>query len=111
GEADSERQGTQSLQARQGHLQRSLGHHQQELLATPAPENVARAQRIATCTRELLEDVVASGMPAAVIDGLEVIQIDDRDREGPLVLDGVIERCRGELGSAPPVRQSREAIL
>ncbi len=55
--------------------------------------------------------VIARGVPAAVVDVLEVIHVDQRERQRLARRLGKIERRERELLRAAPVRQSRQRVL
>ena len=58
-----------------------LGEHDQELLAAVTSEEVVRPERLAAARRDLPQHLVAGLMAVGVVDPLEVIGVDHRDRE------------------------------
>ena len=50
-----------------------------ELVAADSGDDVARAHRLAQCLRRETEQQVAMKVAALVVDGLEIVEIHDRD--------------------------------
>ena len=57
------------------------GEEHGELVAAEAGERVGGAQRAAQPARDLLEQPVAVGVAERVVDGLEVVEVDDHQHE------------------------------
>ncbi|MNE93042.1 hypothetical protein D3C80_1908380 [compost metagenome] len=65
-----------------GHLGRAAGKHRGKLFTANAPEQVRAAQGGASAFGELLQDEIAQLMAVAVVDALEVINIQQQERQG-----------------------------
>ncbi len=81
----------------------SLGEEQEELVAAEAADVVVGAESFGDGLDYAAESGVSSGMALAVVDGLEVVDIDEGDGEllraavDALELDGpACPRCRGD---------------
>ena len=96
-------------QRRRRRLQRRPGQQHDELVAAVAGHHVRATQRVADRARDHPQHVVAVGVGHAVVDALEAVQVDQRDREW-LVAD-----LRGQLREAlvqrAPVGQAGERVL
>jgi hypothetical protein len=55
--------------------------------------------------------MIARAMPAAVIDGLEVVHVDDRNGQRLSQSPSGLERSHGKFRRTPPIRQTRQRIL
>ena len=78
-----------------------------ELLPAPARRHVARARRVVEPARDLAQHEVADLVAVAVVDALEVVDVDERDRGA--------RRRAGEaraqhLGEVPPVEQLGQRV-
>src|SRR3954454_23293019 len=84
--------------------------HEHELLATPAARDVALSHGGAEGEGELLQHLVAEGMPVGVVHALEVVEIGNHDAY--LVVDprGASELRSEGLLEPPPIRQPGEAV-
>jgi hypothetical protein len=65
-------------------LDRGVGQHQQKLLATPARHHVAPAQLGLDPVREAPQHLVTARVTMFVVDALEVVQVDQRQRQRQL---------------------------
>lgn len=69
-----------------------VGEQQKELVAALAGEDVVGADRGAQPGRDLMEQRVAGAVPVGVVDGFEVVQVDEQQRggngSGPAPLEG-----------------------
>jgi len=68
-----------------------FGHDDDELFATEAADGIALAEGIAERGAEGAEDAVASGVAVSVVEGLEVIDVNDGDREVFAIAAGAAE--------------------
>ena len=68
-----------------------VGKDQRELLAADAIGRLG-AERLAQDLGHLLENAVADRVPVAVVDALEVVEVDDRERDGAAGRRGERER-------------------
>src|SRR5205085_2891784 len=57
------------------------GEQDGELLAAPAAHEVGLAERLGQPPRDVREDAVAHGVAEPVVDGLEVVHVEERDGE------------------------------
>ena len=85
------------------------GDQQHELVAAEARQQVARPQQRRPDAGEVDEQAVAGGVTALVVDELEVVEVDDRERER-LTAAPAIARSR-KAAAAKPVRLSRPVRL
>ena len=77
-----------------------------ELVAAEPRGGVDRAHAVLQPPRDLLQHLVAGGVPEAVVDVLEVVDVEEQHRHGQLVaalggervLDAVAEQRRGWAG-------------
>ena len=91
-----------------------LGQDQHELLAAVAADQVRGAQVGRDRLGHAAQDDVADGVPVRVVDGLEVVDVDERDRQRPAVarrpLDLGEQRSQQRLpvgDAGQPVERSR----
>jgi hypothetical protein len=105
GTFDGERHRANPLHHRQRHVERRARHRHQEFLAAPATERVRGSQRGTRQPRELAQHLVAAGMAAAVVDGLEVIEIDERDGQRLARAHRTLQRRLDQLRRMASVRQ------
>ena len=78
-----------------------------ELLATPARDDVGAAERAPQAIGDLSQDRVADAMAVLVVDPLEVIHIDDGDRQGGVIAPGADAYVVGEV---PAVEEPGEVV-
>ena len=62
-----------------------LGQEEHELLAAVAADDVGRPQVGPDRLGDAAQDDVAGGVAVRVVDLLEVVDVDERDRQGPVV--------------------------
>ncbi len=74
-----------------------LRQHDEELLAAVAHEQVAGADRAAQPARDLGEHDVADAVAVLIVDRLEVIDVDHRDRERAIAIDRGLDLLRQAL--------------
>ena len=65
--------------ARSGHSRRG---HQQELVATDAPDDVVGGQQLLEPAGDVDEQLISGAVSEGVVDGLELVEIDEDDRSG-----------------------------
>src|SRR3990167_252974 len=82
-------------QAGQGRL--AAGKERGELFAANTPEQVATAQRGSTAVGQTLQDLVAHLVTVAVIDQLEVVQVDQQKGQRAAEFAGLLELALGAL--------------
>ena len=82
--------------------------------ANSSPPNRAAVSR-SRAVREALGDVpqqlVAGGVPERVVDGLEVVEVDEQHREKLAVAMGSGDRVRHSVFEQRPVREMRQGIV
>jgi hypothetical protein len=59
-------------------------HHNAELVAPDSGHNVTGRERSGEALTELSEDLIAGGMAEGVVDLLEMLEIDEQERQAPL---------------------------
>src|SRR5690606_25119419 len=74
-----------------------LRQHGDELLAAVAHEQVATADRAAQPARDLREHHIADAVAVLVVDRLEVIDIDERERQRAVAIDRSLDLRRQAL--------------
>src|SRR5206468_12061345 len=62
-----------------------LGSEHAELVAALAHDRVLVADRALELAGHLAQDLVAGGVAEAVVDALEAVEVEDEDRQPPLV--------------------------
>ena len=72
-------------------LDRGLGQDQHELLAAVAADQVARAEVLRDRLRDPTQHYVAGRVAVRVVDDLEVVDIDERHAQRPLVARGTLD--------------------
>ena len=75
----------QLLAQRRAFLDVGLGQDQHEFLAAVAADQVAGAEVLGDRLGDAAQDDVARGVAVRVVDGLEVVDVDERDAQRPLV--------------------------
>ena len=102
--------GGDAAEHRRGDLERHrlipAGQQQRELVA-PEPERLA-AMAQAAC--DLDEDAVAGGMAVAVVDALEVVDVDDAERKRKALLVSSVEVALEALEEMPRVAEPGERV-
>jgi len=88
----------------EGALRSGVGEGDHELVPSPAHDEVVAAKPPGESPRQLAQEGVAGGMAAAVVDGLERVQVDEGDREQVVTVaaraaDLAIQG--GQAGAAP----------
>ena len=102
--------GTDPLGRREGLRRRRVGQQPGELLAPDAPDRVDRARLGGDALRGLGEDAVADGMAVLVVDGLEVVEVDDDEPERPAAGGQALGLLRQPRGERAVVEQAGEAV-
>ena len=88
-----------------------LGQQHRELVAPQTPHRVASAQGIFQAPRHLHQHLVASGMAIAVVDGLEVVQIQQQQRKWPPLGRAGVDGLLQPLAKLPAVDQPGEVVM
>ena len=82
-----------------------------ELVATEPRDRVARADRSLEAAPDFLKDRVAGRMAEAVVDGLEVVEVDEHDSDrraaATRALDGVVD----SVGEQRAVGEARHGVV
>src|SRR6218665_1224561 len=89
---------------------RLVGQEGDELIASEARREVHLAQVGAQQVGERQDGAVAHVMAHAVVDGLEVIQIDDHHGQGVVIAVGALELLLQPCGQGAEVGQARERV-
>ena len=84
--------------------------HYRELLAAPARGDVDLAHALAERLRELDQDAVADRVAVAVVDGLEAVEVGQRERDRPAEALGAPQLAREHLLAVAPVREAGEHV-
>ena len=87
-----------------------LGEDQHELLAAVPANHVGRPKVRGDGLGDTPQDVVAGGMPVGVIDGLEVVDVDECDGQGPLVAVRALDLVEELDKQRPAVRDAGELV-
>src|ERR1035441_6584730 len=58
-----------------------IGKHDEELVATHAPDGVGLSDAISQPRRDRLEQSITDGMPERVVDELEVVEIEEEQSD------------------------------
>ncbi len=93
-----------------GLLPARIGHDHQELLAAVTPGDIALAHHVAQRRGEVDQHFVAEAMPEAVIDALEVVQVDEHHRERLMSVLGQLEMLFEAFLQPRAIGQLREVI-
>ena len=88
-----------------------LGEDDRELVAAEAGHGVVVAHALAQPARHLQQQLVAGGVAERVVDGLEVIDVDEHHRHGAAVALGAREAVAQPIGEQLAVRQVREDVV
>ena len=96
--------------------QRIFGGHdvleqQGELVSTDPGNRVGLAHRGLQARGNLLQDLVAGEMSEGVVHGLEVVEIDEHDRQGPVVAPLAFESVVQPVCEENPVHESRKWVV
>src|SRR5690606_13925923 len=93
-----------------GMVQVGLAQQQQELLSSPAADDVGAAQTAAQALGEGLQRLVAGVVAVAVIEPLELVEVDQQRAQRALLALGVLQRLPGQQVEAAAVGQSGELV-
>ena len=88
-----------------------VGQDHRELVAADARRVVTESQDPAEPLAERLERGVAGGMPVGVVDLLEAVEVDDDEREGPVVPEAAGDRHLEQAVEAAPVEEPGERVV
>src|SRR5450830_98364 len=91
-------------------LEWGLGQQDHELFPTHSGYAVVRPDRFETLLHEPLEDVIAHLMPKAIIDGLEVVQVERQHRERNAAALGPVNFGIDPLHETTPIVSTRQWI-
>src|SRR6185312_17313935 len=86
-----------------GGLEPAAGQQNAELLPAEASENVAAAQVVLADRHGALEDEIPGGMPEPVVDRLEMIQVEEHQRDFLPRPFPIRQRSLGALYEMQPV--------
>ena len=94
-------------------VQLALGVAQQdrELVAAEPRGRVDRAHAVGQAPGDHLEDLVAGGVAEAVVDVLEVVEVEEQHRHRPLVAAAPDERVLDAVAEQRAVRQPGERVV
>jgi hypothetical protein len=90
---------------------RDVEQHQAELVSAQARHHVALSQPAAHPRGEQAQQLVACGMPAGVVDDLELIQIDDGNAVGAAVRARLLDRAIDLAAKRAPVEDAGEGVV
>ena len=82
-----------------------------ELVAAEPRHDIARTQRTAQPAADLHQQHVAGVVSQRVVDDLEPVEVDEQQRELPLVARGGIDRAAQHAVEHFPVRQIGQAVV
>ena len=82
-----------------------------ELVAAEPRSGVGRADRLDEAAADLAQHVVAGGVAEAVVDRLEVVEIEEDHRDRRALPVGARQRVLHAIGEQRPVRQARHGIV
>ena len=111
GEDLSARRLDEGLRRSFGVLQRGLRQDHAELVAAEAPDDVGLAQPRAQQRRDGAEQFVAGRVPVAVVDVLEVVDVDRQQRRRMAVALGVADDPLELVMEAAPVVEAGQRIV
>ena len=84
-------------------------HH--ELVSAEAGSGVGAAHALGQAQRELAQHLVAGRMAERVVDGLEVVEVDEEDRHLVLVAAQALERVRHAILEQQAVGQAGQRVV
>ena len=87
-----------------------LGEDQHEFLAAVPADHVGRPQVRAERLGDAAQDHVAGRMAVRVVDGLEVVDVDEGDRQRALVAAGALDLGEERRQERLAVRDARQAV-
>src|SRR5204863_5442737 len=91
-------------------VERCARHHDQKFFAAPAAQDVLGANGLAANACKLLQYSVSAGMAEAVIDALEMVEIEHGDGQRQVGFQGFRHGLFTQLVSAAPVGQAGETV-
>ncbi len=83
-----------------------LRHHQEELLAAVPADGVDRANVVPQDGGHVPQHLVTDGVAVGVVDPLEVIDVEHRDAQRPLVAIRAVDLAREEAKHGHPVQEA-----
>jgi len=87
-----------------------LGEHD-ELIPSEAAHGVTAPQHSGDSRRDGPEELVAGRVPERVVDGLEVVEVDEQRGGIEVVAPGVLQHVVGAVEDEGPVREARERVV
>ena len=87
-----------------------LGQQDSKLLAAQPGGEIDLAEVLAEDIGDVAEDAIAGRVAEGVVDPLEVVQVDERDRERPTRAAGPNQLGRGCLREGTPIGQVCEVV-
>src|SRR3546814_4853871 len=88
-----------------------LRHDDLELVAAKAPDLPLVADDLRQPPRDLLQQLVADGMPQRVVHRLEPVEIHQQQRAGLRLTAMAFERAFEQIGDVAPVRQAGQRVI
>ena len=82
-----------------------------ELVPAEARDGVALAHARRQARSDVLEDLVTDRVPKGVVDGLEAVEIDEQQREQPLLTAGGRQRLAQTIEQQPAVREPGQPVV
>jgi hypothetical protein len=104
------RGGAQAGQRLVGAGGRGSRHHQRELVAAEAGEHLGAAQLRPPGASQGAQQLIAGSVPLQVVDALEPVEVDQRDRDRLAVARGQRPHLLGGDAEARAVQQARERV-
>src|SRR5207342_1175512 len=88
-----------------------LVEQDRELVSAEARNRVGRAHEVLEPSSDLLEDLVAGRMAEAVVDGLEVVEVDEDDADRRATAARPLDRMLDTVGEESAVRELGHGIV
>ena len=90
---------------------RDVLEQERELVTAEPGHRVARPDRRAQPFADLLEHPVARGVPEAVVDRLEVVEVHEQDDHAPVLPASPLQGVRDAVGEQGAVREAGERVV
>ena len=88
-----------------------VGQGHEEFVAAQAGDDVGIAQRRLDASRRFLEQFVAGLVSERIVDGLEIVQVDEQQRRRGIVTARQREHALEALGQERAIGQAREHVM
>ena len=82
-----------------------------ELVSAEARGRIGRSHGLEQASGDLLQHLVARGVTQAVVDRLEVVEVEEDDRDARVLARSASERVRDPVGEQRAVRQARHGVV